>query len=338
MTLPAAFSLTCRGRPGHGGPVQARLLPRTQRQRPENQASPGLKRVAGGGDFARHLRCFDRTPGDVPQRRTPESHDDITQPHSDLDGEYLRDTVCTPGAIDLALTQGNIDATICKSGYTARIRPPPSDTEESNATSVRTCGEAAGPTIELDHLISIGVGGTNSLVLQPVAGPNSSAATGSTNRTDAVENNSPFRHQERIVTGSFGGSYSPGSIVRSVMWAVAACSRIAMIPAAAAVLSGYVPETAKTVPRPVTSKIRTAPCSVVTRLNVPAMLSIPVHRPRRLCYRGSAETALRPETASFSIEQCNRTADWRRSAGGIPQPILCDKFCQSYLQIFPAQR
>ena len=40
-------------------------------------------------------------------------------------GDYLPDPVCTPGAADPAVTQDNIDSTICTSGYTATVRPPP---------------------------------------------------------------------------------------------------------------------------------------------------------------------------------------------------------------------
>ena len=38
-------------------------------------------------------------------------------------GLVLPDPNCTPGAIDTAVTQDNIDSTICASGYTATVRP-----------------------------------------------------------------------------------------------------------------------------------------------------------------------------------------------------------------------
>ena len=41
-------------------------------------------------------------------------------------GLFLPDPVCTPGAVDPAVTEGNLASTICKSGYTATVRAPAS--------------------------------------------------------------------------------------------------------------------------------------------------------------------------------------------------------------------
>ena len=102
-------------------------------------------------------------------------------------GEYLPDPACTPGAADPAVTQENIDSTICTSGYTATVRPPASNTEKVKAESLREYGQVPMKTTEYDHLISLELGGTNSVSnLWPE--PNKSSATGTTNPKDAVEN------------------------------------------------------------------------------------------------------------------------------------------------------
>ena len=102
-------------------------------------------------------------------------------------GEYLPDPACTPGAADPAVTQENIDSTICTSGYTATVRPPASDTNKVKAESLREYGQVAVKTTEYDHLISLELGGTNSVSnLWPE--PNKANATGTTNPKDAVEN------------------------------------------------------------------------------------------------------------------------------------------------------
>ncbi|MCZ9882729.1 hypothetical protein [Arthrobacter sp. B2a2-09] len=102
-------------------------------------------------------------------------------------GEYLPDPACTPGAADPAVTPENIDSTICTSGYTATVRPPASDTDKVKAESLREYGQTAMKTTEYDHLISLELGGTNSVSnLWPE--PNKAGATGTTNPKDAVEN------------------------------------------------------------------------------------------------------------------------------------------------------
>ena len=78
-------------------------------------------------------------------------------------GEYLPDPACTPGAADPAVTQENIDSTICMSGYTATVRPPASNTDKVKAESLREYGQIAVKTTEYDHLISLELGGTNSV-------------------------------------------------------------------------------------------------------------------------------------------------------------------------------
>ena len=87
-------------------------------------------------------------------------------------------TKITPGAINLAVTQSNISTTICKSGWTATIRP------SSSYTSKLKKGQLSGTysyysnkvmgDYEEDHLISLQLGGSPTSVKnlwpQPYAG------------------------------------------------------------------------------------------------------------------------------------------------------------------------
>ena len=75
----------------------------------------------------------------------------------------LPDRTVTPGALNSAVTQENIDKTICISGYTGTIRPPASYT-----TKLKTKQLASGPyavtpaklsDYEEDHLVSLEIGG-----------------------------------------------------------------------------------------------------------------------------------------------------------------------------------
>lgn len=92
------------------------------------------------------------------------------------------DPACTPGAIDPAVTQQNIATTICRSGYTTRVRPSTSQTDRMKATLYKSYGIASGTTSELDHLVSLELGGANDAAnLWPEVGK-------LPNPKDAVEN------------------------------------------------------------------------------------------------------------------------------------------------------
>ena len=71
------------------------------------------------------------------------------------------DPRCAPGAVDPAVTQANIASTICKSGYTATVRPSASATDRLKAQMYRAYGIKTGTTSELDHLVSLELGGAN---------------------------------------------------------------------------------------------------------------------------------------------------------------------------------
>jgi hypothetical protein len=73
----------------------------------------------------------------------------------------LQDASCTPGGIDPQVTQANLASTICRSGYTATVRPPSSETAKAKRTLYTAYGIPAGTTSELDHLVSLELGGDN---------------------------------------------------------------------------------------------------------------------------------------------------------------------------------
>ncbi len=104
----------------------------------------------------------------------------------------LPDAHCTPGAINPKVTQGNLATTICRSGYSASIRPPESVTSvemRANARSYNYRGSLA--QAEYDHLISLELGGDpndpRNLWVEPPS-PGHRSSQGFTNPKDTVEN------------------------------------------------------------------------------------------------------------------------------------------------------
>ena len=78
------------------------------------------------------------------------------------DKGQLPDPRCTPGSIDPAVTQGNIRSTICKSGYTAKVRPPEAQTERFKyGVAYPAYGTPPSERTELDHLVPLELGGSN---------------------------------------------------------------------------------------------------------------------------------------------------------------------------------
>jgi hypothetical protein len=72
----------------------------------------------------------------------------------------LPDRHCTPGAISPAVTQANIQSTICSYGYTHTVRPPESVSEPEKEASLAAYGDT-GPlhVYEYDHLVPLELGG-----------------------------------------------------------------------------------------------------------------------------------------------------------------------------------
>ena len=104
-------------------------------------------------------------------------------------GDYLPDPHCTPGATNPRVTQADLASTVCKSGYTASIRPPASITGREKTASEAAYGfKGKAATTEYDHLISLEIGGDPNSALNLWPEPNKASATGTTNPKDKVEN------------------------------------------------------------------------------------------------------------------------------------------------------
>lgn len=78
------------------------------------------------------------------------------------DREELPDPVCTPGAVNPAVTPATLRQTICRSGWSATVRPPLSYTSRVKRAAIAAYGDYAGSAMggyELDHLVSLALGG-----------------------------------------------------------------------------------------------------------------------------------------------------------------------------------
>ena len=103
-------------------------------------------------------------------------------------GDYLPDPHCTPGSTNPRVTQADLASTVCKSGYTASIRPPASITgREKTASEASYSFKGKASTTEYDHLISLELGGDPNSPLNLWPEPNKARAAGVNNPKDAVE-------------------------------------------------------------------------------------------------------------------------------------------------------
>ena len=79
------------------------------------------------------------------------------------DNDQLPDPRCTPGAVDpVRVTQGNLRSTICHPGYTKTVRPSASQTDKFKYdVAYPAYGTPESEKTELDHLVSLELGGAN---------------------------------------------------------------------------------------------------------------------------------------------------------------------------------
>jgi hypothetical protein len=100
----------------------------------------------------------------------------------------LPDPACTPGATNPDVTQSTIDSTICKSGWTATIRPPTSYTNQLKEQGIADYGysDTSLSSYEEDHFLPLELGGDprdpKNLWPEPHDGDQNSASK------DSVEN------------------------------------------------------------------------------------------------------------------------------------------------------
>jgi hypothetical protein len=72
----------------------------------------------------------------------------------------LADPTRTPGVLNPDVTQANIRSTVCRTGWTATIRPPTSYTNALKVKQMRQYGETGSLSdYQEDHLISLELGG-----------------------------------------------------------------------------------------------------------------------------------------------------------------------------------
>ncbi len=102
----------------------------------------------------------------------------------------LPDPHCTPGAVNPEVSQGDLDTTICASGFTATIRPPESITDAEKVASAAAYGYTGSLHVaEYDHLISLELGGDpNDAANLWVEPPDNPEATTVANTKDKLEN------------------------------------------------------------------------------------------------------------------------------------------------------
>ncbi len=80
--------------------------------------------------------------------------------HAHRTNAVLADPVRTPGVVNPNVTQANIRSTVCRSGWTATIRPPVSYTNALKIKQMKQYGETGSPSdYQEDHLISLEMGG-----------------------------------------------------------------------------------------------------------------------------------------------------------------------------------
>lgn len=111
--------------------------------RPHSAAVSALKRIHDPGHVTYSIRlttCHARDRGKLP------------------------DPSCTPGSIDPAVTQRNIHSTICRAGWTARVRPPEAQTQRAKyRVAYPAYHIPAQAQSELDHLVPLELGGSNDI-------------------------------------------------------------------------------------------------------------------------------------------------------------------------------
>lgn len=111
------------------------------------QRGSGRHRTVGHGLLAVH------DPGQVTGT--------LTGPCHTRHNGQLPDPSCTPGAVDPAVTQADIQSTICRAGYTASVRPPESQTEAFKWNVAEVAYAQHDVSGELDHLVPLELGGAN---------------------------------------------------------------------------------------------------------------------------------------------------------------------------------
>ncbi len=105
--------------------------------------------------------CSNSTPPPTTVTETAAPPTATTSTVPNEDAPYLPNPAWQPGAYNPAVTQDNIQSTICVSGYTKTIRPPASYTDALKVQQIAQYGYSDTNTAdyEEDHLIALEDGG-----------------------------------------------------------------------------------------------------------------------------------------------------------------------------------
>ena len=136
--------------PAVSGPRPPRALPIATILVALLACSPAAGRVAANG------LVYSSASARVIQRQPPSR-----ACHARGSGLYTRpDPRCTPGALNPAVRQTTIAATICRVGWTSTVRPDVSVSEPEKLASMRAYGDLGSPSrLEYDHLVPLELGG-----------------------------------------------------------------------------------------------------------------------------------------------------------------------------------
>ena len=117
------------------------------------------------------------------------------------DGQPLPDPTCTPGVVSAAVSQNNLEATICRPGYTTTIRAPESETEAFKKKIMAAYQEPGSlGDYELDHLVSLELGGSNDAGnLWPERNDHPAGAINSKDLVENALNKAVCTHQVTLV-------------------------------------------------------------------------------------------------------------------------------------------
>jgi hypothetical protein len=122
-------------------------------------AAPAFGRIATAGAPAQQassMLAYSSASADVVQHQPP-----ARSCRARGAGLYAHpDPRCTPGALNPAVRPSTIDTTICRGGWTRKVRPAESITEPEKLASMRSYGDGLRASqFEYDHLVPLELGG-----------------------------------------------------------------------------------------------------------------------------------------------------------------------------------
>jgi hypothetical protein len=129
--------------------------------------------------------------------------------HAIGSGLYLRpDPRCTPGALNPAVRQANIDRTICRPGWTETVRPPESVTEQEKRLSMAAYGDRrAISDYEYDHFVPLELGGATNdrrnFWPEPGASPNPKDAVEDYLNREVCERKMTLAHAQSAIVANW---------------------------------------------------------------------------------------------------------------------------------------